>query len=309
MLNRSTGRSLLKILVFLLATTPLAWAPSTVCKAELPSDLLGTWQAKGEERVLRLEPERVVESEGGRLKVRGVVCYEPGKLVLRAGLLETWTVNATGNTLHVSRGDKALEYQRLDTVPAALELTPLALGAPKQLPAERIEAIQKDLAARREADQKVRSDPARLAQLAEVDLDNTRFLRDLVQEVGWIDVARFGPRASVDAFLLVQHSQDLPLMLAALPFIEEDARRHKEYAQPFTLLFDRVQIDLGRKQRYGTQLRKDAEGNPMVLPLEEPEKVDERLKELGLPPLSEYLATASKYLFDGREVRMPREGE
>jgi transcriptional regulator with XRE-family HTH domain len=55
-----------------------------------------------------------------------------------------------------------------------------------------------------------------------------------------------------------------------------------------------------------TQLHTDAAGNPEVLPLEDPAHVDDFLKELKLPPLSEYLATASKYLYDNKPIKIPQ---
>jgi hypothetical protein len=84
--------------------------------------------------------------------------------------------------------------------------------------------------------------------------------------------------------------------LAALPQIEKDFRHAGDDAQAFAIVYDSVQLDLGRKQRFGTQIRGVAEGKPFVLPLEDPQRVDTLRKEIGLPPLSEYLADAGKVL-------------
>ena len=46
----------------------------------------------------------------------------------------------------------------------------------------------------------------------------------------------------------------------------------------------------GRPQRYGTQVGDVQDGEPVPWPIEEPNRVDERRAEIGLPPLSEYLA-------------------
>ena len=56
----------------------------------------------------------------------------------------------------------------------------------------------------------------------------------------------------------------------------------------------------GGKQRYGSQVRENEDGEVVVYKLEDPDGVDARRKELGMRPLREYLA-----LF-GREVKIER---
>jgi hypothetical protein len=133
--------------------------------------------------------------------------------------------------------------------------------------------------------------------------ENTRRLRGLVQEVGWIDAGRFGPKTSYAAVILAKHGGDLRLLLAALPFIERDFKHAGDDAQAFAIVYDSVQLDLGRKQRFGTQIRGAGGDRPFLLPLEDPEHVDILRREIGLPPLSEYLSDAAKAL--GKEIAMP----
>ncbi len=136
--------------------------------------------------------------------------------------------------------------------------------------------------------------------MATVDADNTKYLIELVREVGWIDVERFGAPAAGNAFLIVQHSGNLPLMLAALPPIEKDVKAKRLDAQQYALLFDRVRVMLGERQRYGTQLGSNPQGELVVIPLESRERVDELRKELGLFPLGDYFK-----LFPGHENGKP----
>ena len=56
------------------------------------------------------------------------------------------------------------------------------------------------------------------------------------------------------------------------------------------LLYDRLQLNLGFKQRYGSQLSSDNFGNMTVPSLEDRSKVDEYRKALDMPPLAQYLA-------------------
>ena len=59
--------------------------------------------------------------------------------------------------------------------------------------------------------------PAMKDKRAEVVADNHRYLEELTQRVGWIDIPRFGKSAASGAILLAKHSGDLLLMKAALP--------------------------------------------------------------------------------------------
>lgn len=52
---------------------------------------------------------------------------------------------------------------------------------------------------------------------------------------------------------------------------------------------DRLRLRSGRKQLYGTQVRKDKDGKVEVLSMEAKEKIDERRKALSMSTLSEYI--------------------
>jgi hypothetical protein len=192
-------------------------------------------------------------------------------------------------------------------VPPELELKPWALGQRDKVPGDKTKAIQKELERRLKLDQDVRKkmmDPAMRAKIkteadarafqeeaAKIDRDNTRYLKSLVGEIGWIDAERFGANTANAAFLIVQHSGDLRLMMAALPEIEKDLKAKRIDGQGYALLYDRLKLRLGEKQRYGTQVDIDpsGKGTVVVLPLENRAKVDEFRKEIGMFPLSRYL--------------------
>lgn len=166
------------------------------------------------------------------------------------------------------------------------------------------EEIRKEFSVRIEEDQRIRKevmrrseqsgdmnamDPELAAEMTRIDEGNTAWLKSICSRHGWIDAGRFGRASAGDAFLLVQHSGDLELMQAALPHIEADVREGSVHGGQYALLYDRVQIHLGRKQKYGSQVRYLEAGGVEPYPLEDPEKVDHYRAEMGLGPLSEYL--------------------
>jgi Family of unknown function (DUF6624) len=127
---------------------------------------------------------------------------------------------------------------------------------------------------------------------------NTSFLKSLIREVGWLDVKRFGYPASQAAAVLAEHSRDIELLAAVLPTVERDARTGLMDYEIYALLFDRLQLLLGKRQRYGTHFGWDASGRPFILPVEDSAHVDELRRALGMDPVSTYLS-----VFGEKEVR------
>lgn len=63
-------------------------------------------------------------------------------------------------------------------------------------------------------------------------------------------------------------------------------------ASSLALLEDRVALRQGKRQIFGSQVAWNMITNEYyVLPLADPDNVDKRRSEVGLPPLSEYLST------------------
>lgn len=211
---------------------------------------------------------------------------------------------AQGENLTLTQPGQVRTFRRLAAVPGIVRLDPAPLGNPVSLPPERVTAIQAELADRLRLDQEAIKRPS--AKREEVDAviaTNARYLLSLVQEIGWIDVQRFGLKTSYAAVILAKHGGDLRLLLAALPLIERDFKSAGDDAQAFAIVYDSIQLDLGRKQRFGTQIRGVGDKKPFVLPLEDAARVDEYRKEIGLPPLAAYLSDASKVL--QMEIAMP----
>ena len=260
----------------------LAAAPSLA--AEPASPVLGCWEndEDAEDRIL-LEPHKLTHRQGEEMEFVEAR-YQPGKIVLDFGKSTCDFQLKDGKLLIIEHS-----YHRLDKTPPEMRLQPLPLGKKQDLPAEKVKAVQEELARRQQTDQEVRTDPEKQGDMGTVDGENTARLVELVQEVGWIDVSRFGKEASTAAFLIVQHSGNRPLMAAALPEIEKDLKAGIGDPQDFALLYDRLKLYLGERQRYGSQIGPGKDGSPMVLPLEDRKRVEEFRKAIGLFPLATYL--------------------
>lgn len=313
MKNRS--RSLLAFLLLLFGCSGDLTA--NLAQDGLPQEWLGAWEERGSRRdkelLLNIEPERIIQHDGTELTVRGVIRREGEVLVLRnQGLKVEWRVAQSGSALLVTDESGTFRsYQRLRRVPRELRLEPLHLARSRPLRPERIREIQAEIERRFRVEQAVlqATEPAdRLAKFEPIRRENREYLQDLLSEVGWIDCERFGGKASVQAALMVKHTEDLRLMMTVLPEAEDDFRTAGK-GQTYAILYDALQLDLGLKQRYGTQVQEDASGQPFVLPLEDPTRVDDYLRELGLPSFEDYRAQISKAVFSGKPVQIrPEDG-
>jgi hypothetical protein len=256
--------------------------------------LLGSWTGLSNTKrsLVHFDEKKCFLYEDNRLQVFAA-SYDADKVILRSlGRSMVWKVRfeTAMLTLASADGQMQLRFRKLAQMPAELEPRPLALGKPMALPEEKVRRIQEELAKRLVEDQAVRKEAPRFKDMPRVDADNTAYLTRLTQELGWIDAARFGPEAANAAFLIAQHSGDLPLMLAALPGIETDMKARRVDAQYYALLYDRLQLLLGEKQKYGTQLGQNDRGEMVILPIANRERLEELRRELGLMPFAQYLS-------------------
>ena len=285
--------------------TALAAAPTTRPEVKLGA-LKGAWEGKDPDgqKVLRLFADgRLVRWSRGTLVVLKITQCTDKEITLKVqGQKKAVRYQVQGDDLTLTQpgpggGDITMTARRMKETPEELLLRPMKLGKPAQVTKERVAEIQSQLTVRLETDQKVRRKMSMgpsgvtkddIAKMIQTDRENTAYLKKLIGEIGWIDGGRFGAAAANAAFLIVQHSGDLPLMLAALPEIEKDVKGGKADGQAFALLYDRTQLMLGERQRYGSQIG-SVNGKMAILPLEDRQKVAEYRKSLGMMPLGDYV--------------------
>lgn len=127
------------------------------------------------------------------------------------------------------------------------------------------------------------------APIEEADAENERALLAMVPPEGRFLKSRYGDRAAKAAFHIVQHS-NLELWRRFVPVIEPLVAKGEVDGQSYGLMYDRLALNEGRPQRYGSQMVCTA-GKWGPDKLEDPEKVDERRKAMGfIQNRAEYLA-------------------
>lgn len=125
-------------------------------------------------------------------------------------------------------------------------------------------------------------------RMNEVDADNTKWLKGVVEKYGWLTNTLVGSDGAEAAWLLVQHADADPKFQRHCLDLMVKLPRNQVSQSNLAFLTDRVLLAEGRKQLYGTQFNY-ADGKWRVRPLDNESNVDKRRAEFGLPPLAEYI--------------------
>jgi hypothetical protein len=159
--------------------------------------------------------------------------------------------------------EKLIRMGRMDQVGRRV-LTGINLH---ELPLEEIPAAQK----------------AMWAPIEKADAENLEALLKMVPPEGWFLKSRYGEEAADAAFSIIQHS-DIDQWRRFVPILEPLVATGEVDGQSFGLMFDRLAVNEGRKQRYGTQMICDhMTGQWVPSPLEDPARVEDWRRAMGFP--------------------------
>ncbi|WP_431134795.1 DUF6624 domain-containing protein [Psychroserpens mesophilus] len=115
-------------------------------------------------------------------------------------------------------------------------------------------------------------------------------IQKILDEKGWLGPHIIGNQGNSTLFLVIQHSP-LDVQEKYLPMMREAVKKGNANSGSLALLEDRVALRKGEKQIYGSQIGRDPEtGAFYVSPLIDPENVDKRRAEVGLPPIADYVS-------------------
>ncbi len=118
---------------------------------------------------------------------------------------------------------------------------------------------------------------------------NERELVRLIDNKGWPRVGRVGAEAAMATYLVAMHSHT-GLQKKYLTTIKKICEEKELPWERYALIYDRSLFNENKPQRFGTHTKYNERTKAEELyPLEDESKVNEWRKELGLPPLEEYL--------------------
>ncbi|MFE7562537.1 DUF6624 domain-containing protein [Kitasatospora sp. NPDC057500] len=134
-------------------------------------------------------------------------------------------------------------------------------------------------------------DPAEQLAWRRLTAQHADRLGEIMDAIGWPTVELVGEDAARAAWLIAQHAdRQLDVQRRALRLMERAVADGAASPRDLAFLRDRTLVNEGRRQIYGTQIAGVKDGSPVPWPCEEPERMDARRAEVGIPPFAEYVA-------------------
>ncbi len=170
-------------------------------------------------------------------------------------------------------------------------------------------ALREELLLMVERDQSVRNelirkgvdhpDQAIQEKMRSIDTDNLARLKVILQKYGWPGPGLVGRDGADAAFLIVQHA-DHAFQKKALPLVRKEYLAGRLSGNNYALLLDRVLVEEGKPQIYGTRMKPVEYWNgkePVFFPIKDEVNVDKRRAKLHMQPWSEYRELMKKMYF------------
>ena len=134
----------------------------------------------------------------------------------------------------------------------------------------------------------------------------------LFKKYGFLGFKQVGPEGSTQFWLLVQHCDKYPaFQRAVLPAMDREVKKGNAKPSDYALLYDRVQVNAGLKQSFGTQLTYEVNTTGRAIPkigLLDSAHVDQRRKAYQLGPLKDYLNMMTSMHFEMNKARYEQRG-
>ena len=147
------------------------------------------------------------------------------------------------------------------------------------------------------------------AEMERVDSLNQTMVFDILDNDGW--PSNLSDKANRAIWIVIDHS-DLTSRSKYVSFVRAKADEGILDKSDYAMLNDRVLMEEGKPQVYGTQIKMAAtfDGEDMVMqlylwPVENPDALDSLRRSVGLSPIEEYLRSSSESV--GQEVIWDKE--
>lgn len=135
---------------------------------------------------------------------------------------------------------------------------------------------------------------------ANSDRARTERLREIIDEYGWPTVTQVGVDGATAAWAIAQHSDhDVEFQEQALELMTAAAAAGEADPSQLAFLVDRVAVNQGRRQTYGSQMG-CVDGKAVPAPIDDEDNVDQRRADVGLDPLADYLAQFAEACTSGQ---------
>ncbi len=118
---------------------------------------------------------------------------------------------------------------------------------------------------------------------------NFPIVKQILDKYGFPGYDLIGKEGSGNYFLLVQHSDfNVDFQKKALKLMKKQVDKKNASGSTYGYLVDRVNLNTGKKQIYGTQVQMSGNGTTLR-PCIDIMNLDKRRKAIGLTPIKDYL--------------------
>ncbi|MBP6859906.1 MAG: hypothetical protein KBC69_04820 [Candidatus Magasanikbacteria bacterium] len=123
----------------------------------------------------------------------------------------------------------------------------------------------------------------------DLDKQNTERVKKIISQYGWPGKSIVGEEAANGIWLLVQHADhDIEFQKTALKFLQEAVISGEAEKNNEAYLIDRVKVNSGQPQIFGTQFYEDKKKQFGPWPIEDFENIEKRRMQFGLEPFFNY---------------------
>jgi hypothetical protein len=144
---------------------------------------------------------------------------------------------------------------------------------------------------------KIKPNDSAAAAYQRVIRTNFPFIKEILNRYGFPGFDIVGKEFSGKYFLLIQHSDfDVQFQKKALTLMKKQVDKKNASGQNYAYLIDRISLNTGKPQVYGTQVIMGRETK--IRPCIDIDNLDKRRKSVGLIPIKEYLKNCNDTFYE-----------
>lgn len=138
---------------------------------------------------------------------------------------------------------------------------------------------------------------------------NFPVVKTIVDKYGFPGYDLVGTESSNNYWMLVQHSDfDVSFQKRILKLMKAQVEKKNASGEKYAYLIDRININEGRQQIYGTQIIMSENGTT-IKPCVDTFHLNKRRQSVGLTPIREYLKKADEMFFEMNKNKLPKPGK
>jgi hypothetical protein len=138
-------------------------------------------------------------------------------------------------------------------------------------------------------DQGVRINRKLWKNVEKIDKRNTLEMKKIIKKYGWPGISLVGKKASMGAWLLIQHAdRNLIFQKKCLELVRRAVRQNEIEKKYLAYLIDRINVNEDKPQVFGTQFYTNKNGEFTTRPIKDKKNLTKRRKKFGLPPFQKY---------------------